>query len=67
VDRPVLRRGSQGACTFNGSWNDPVTKGKINARMTTKWTSPTVEVFEMYAPGADGKESKMMEITYTTK
>jgi hypothetical protein len=35
--------------------------------MTTKWTSPTVEVFEMYAPGADGKESKMMEITYTRK
>ena len=56
-----------GACTFNGSWNDPVTKGKVNARMTTKWTSPTVEVFEMYAPGADGKESKMMEITYTRK
>ena len=20
----------QGACTFNGSWNDPVTKGKID-------------------------------------
>jgi hypothetical protein len=56
-----------GACTFNGSWNDPVTKGKINARMTTKWTSPTVEVFEMYAPGPDGKEMKMMEITYTKR
>ena len=56
-----------GACSFTGSWNDPVTKGKITARMTSKWTSPTVEVFEMYAPGPDGKESKMMEITYTKK
>lgn len=58
---------AQKACTFNGSWNDPVKKGKINARMTTHWTSPTVEVFEMYGPGKDGKEFKMMEITYTKK
>ena len=58
---------AQQACTFNGSWNDPVTHGKVNARMTTKWTSPTVEVFEMYAPGLDGKEMKMMEITYTKR
>ena len=56
-----------GACTFTGSWNDPVTKGKVNARMTTKWTSPTVEVFEMYGPGPDGKDMKMMEITYTRR
>ena len=57
----------KGACTFAGSWNDPITKGKINARMTTKWTSPTVQVFEMYTPGPDGKEAKMMEITYTKR
>lgn len=56
-----------GACTFTGSWNDPVTKGKINARMTTKWTSPDVQLFEMFAPGPDGKEAKMMEITYTKR
>lgn len=56
-----------GACTFTGSWNDPVTKGKTTARMTTKWTSPTVEVFEMYGPGPDGKDMKMMEITYTRR
>jgi hypothetical protein len=37
------------------------------ARMTTKWTSPTVEIVEMYGPGPDGKEMKMMEITYTKK
>ena len=56
-----------GACAFSGSWNDPITKGKLNARMTTRWTSPTVEVFEMYGPGSDGKEMKMMEITYTKR
>ena len=58
---------AQNACTFSGSWNDPVTKDKVNARMTTKWTSPTVQVFEMYAPGPDGKEAKMMELTYTKR
>lgn len=56
-----------GACTFTGSWNDPVTKAKVTARMTSRWTSPTVEVFEMYGPGPDGKETRMMEITYTRK
>jgi hypothetical protein len=57
----------QHACTFTGSWNDAVSNSKVTTRMTTKWTSPTVEVFEMYAPGPDGKEAKMMEITYTRK
>lgn len=56
-----------GACTFTGSWHDPVSKQEIASRMTSRWTSPTVEVFEMYAPGPDGKEMKMMEITYTRK
>jgi hypothetical protein len=55
------------SCTFTGSWNDPIKKGPVKARMTTRWTSPTVEVFEMYGPGRDGKEMKMMEITYTKK
>ena len=52
-------------CTFTSSWKDPVKKTMVKARMTTKWTSPTTEIFEMYAPGKDGKEFKMMEITYT--
>jgi hypothetical protein len=55
------------ACTFAGSWNDPVAKGPVQSRMTTKWTSPNVEIFEMYGPGPDGNETKMMEITYTRK
>jgi len=55
------------ACTFKGSWHDPLTKKLVTSRMTSRWTSPTVEVFEMYVPGKDGKETKMMEITYTKK
>ena len=55
---------AQAKCTFTGSWNDPVKKGPVKARMTTRWTSPTTEIFEMYGPGKDGKEMKMMEITY---
>ena len=58
---------AQKSCTFTGHWNDPVKKTPVKARMTTQWTSPTVQVFEMYAPGKDGKEFKMMEITYTKK
>jgi hypothetical protein len=57
----------KGTCTFTGSWNDPVKKSPITARMTTRWTSATTQVFEMYTPGPDGKEMKMMEITYTKK
>jgi hypothetical protein len=55
------------ACTFTGSWNDPIKKTAVKSRMTSRWTSPTTEVFEMYGPGRDGKEFKMMEITYTKK
>jgi len=54
-------------CKFTGTWNDPVTKKPITSRMTSRWTSPTTEVFEMYGPGKDGKEMKMMETTYTKK
>lgn len=55
------------ACTFKGSWTDPMTKKLVTSRMTSRWTSPAVEVFEMFGPGKDGKEMKMMEITYTKK
>jgi len=58
---------AQKNCTFTGTWNDAVKKAPVKARMTTRWTSPTTEIFEMYAPGKDGKEMKMMEITYTRK
>ena len=52
-------------CTFTGTWNDAVKKGPMKARMTSRWTSPTTEVWEMHGPGKGGKEFKMMEITYT--
>jgi hypothetical protein len=52
------------ACSFTGTYHDPVTKKPQTTRMTTRWTDATTEVFEMYAPGPDGKEAKMMEITY---
>jgi hypothetical protein len=58
---------AQKACTFNGGWNDPIKKGPVKAPMTTRWTSPTTEIFEMFGPGKDGKEVKMMEITYIKK
>ena len=55
------------ACSFTGSWNDPIKKGPVTMRMTTRWTSPTTQIFEMHGPGKDGKEMKMMEMTYTKK
>ena len=55
---------AKGACAFTGTYNDPVTKKPQTTRMTTRWTDASTEVFEMYGPGPDGKEAKMMEITY---
>jgi hypothetical protein len=57
----------QAACTFTGSWNDPVSKKPMTAHMKSRWTDANTEVFEMHAPGPDGKEFKMMEITYKKK
>ena len=54
-------------CAFKGTWNDAIKKGPVNSRMTSRRTGPNTEVFEMYGPGRDGKEFKMMEITYTKK
>ena len=57
----------QATCSFTGHWNDAVTRKQATARMELRWTSPAVEVFEMYGAGPDGKEMKMMEITYTRR
>jgi hypothetical protein len=58
---------AQMACTFTGSWNDAIKKAPVKTRMTTRWTNPTTEVFEMYGPDKKGAEMKMMEITYSRK
>ncbi len=58
---------AKNSCSFTGSWNDPITKGPVTMRMTSRWTSPTTQIFEMHGPGRDGKEMKMMEMTYTKK
>jgi len=55
------------ACSFTGSWNDAIKQAPMHVRMTTRWTSPTTEVFTMYGPDRSGTEMKMMEITYTKK
>ncbi|HEY1033825.1 MAG TPA: DUF1579 domain-containing protein [Pseudoxanthomonas sp.] len=55
---------AQLSCTYTGTHNDAVTKKPQSSRMTTRWTDKNTEVFEMYGPGPDGKETKMMEITY---
>ena len=55
---------ADGACTFIGRWNDQVSKEKGNARMTSKWTSPGIEVF---TPGPDGTVSRMIEFTCTRR
>lgn len=52
-------------CAFTGTWNDAVKKGPKKARMTSRWTSPTTEVWEMHGPDKHGKDFKMMEMTYT--
>lgn len=51
-------------CAYTGSHVDPVSKKPQSTRMTTRWTDASTEVLEMYGPGPDGKEAKMMEITY---
>lgn len=42
-----------GAIRFTGSWNDSITRGKVTARVTTRWPDPGTEVFEMHGPGAE--------------
>ena len=57
----------KGACTFTGSYNDPIANGPKAIRMVSRWTSPTTQVAEMHTAGKDGKEMVMMEMTYTKK
>ncbi len=58
---------AQKVCSFTGSWNDPIKKGPVTMRMNTRWTNATTQKFEIYGPGKDGKETKMMEMTYSKR
>ena len=57
-------QGLHGYDNVTGKYHHPVSKQAQTTRMTTRWTDKGTEVFEMYGPGHDGKEAKMMEITY---
>lgn len=66
----IVSRGqcnATGLCEFTGGWLDPLTKAPVKARMVSRWTSPATQVFELFAPAHDGKDMKMLEITYTRK
>lgn len=54
-------------CTYVGTYNDPVKGGPVTNRYVVKWTSPDEQQFEMYGPGPDGTDVKMMEMTYTRR
>jgi hypothetical protein len=55
------------SCEFVGTYNDPIQGGPVESRFKTWWTDPNTQKFEMYGPGKDGKEMKMMEMTYKKK
>jgi Protein of unknown function (DUF1579) len=52
---------------YNSRGSDPMTGKEQNYRSVMHNISPDQSHFEMYGPGPDGKEMKMMEITYTRR
>jgi hypothetical protein len=46
------------------TYSDPMTGKATTMRQVLKMESKDLETFEMYGPGPDGKEVKMMEMTY---
>jgi hypothetical protein len=52
--------------TQEGSYDDPM-EGPMKLRGVTKIVDQNAEIFEMYGTDKNGKEMKMMEITYTRK
>ena len=53
------------SCIYIGTYNDPVKGGPVTNRYVVKSVSPDEQYFEMYGPGRDGNEVKMMEMVYT--
>ena len=65
---------SQGICqkqcetiAFTGQHGDPWTGTKRPSRGVTRLVNDNQHVLELYEPGADGKEFKILEIVYTRK
>jgi hypothetical protein len=52
--------------TQTGTYDDPI-KGKMQLRAVSRTVDTNTHIFEMYGTGKNGKEWKMMEITYTRK
>ena len=53
--------------TFTGQMDDPVAKKTHTIKETIKVVDNDHHVFEMWAPGPDGKMFKTLEINYTRK
>ncbi|HZN65690.1 MAG TPA: DUF1579 domain-containing protein [Tepidisphaeraceae bacterium] len=51
--------------TFKGDYEDPMTKSKKTYRMVTTVTDNNKHTFEWFEPGPNGKEYRMMKMTYT--
>lgn len=51
--------------TWTMKFNDPATQKEMTMREVDTFTGPDTMKLEMYGPGKDGKEFKMMEINYT--
>ncbi len=52
--------------TETGVWPDPMT-GETKVRIITKWINDDKFINEIHGTGLDGKEFKMLEVTYTRK
>lgn len=53
--------------TETGVWPDPMTGGTSKVKIVTTWLTDGKYTFEMFMTGADGKEVKGLEITYTKR
>jgi hypothetical protein len=54
-------------CTYTGDVWDPMTSKKISMKQVITWMDDNNFKNEMYGPGPDGKEAKMMEIVAKRK
>jgi hypothetical protein len=55
------------SCTFSGKFWDPVSAKETTSRMQITWVDDNTFKNEMWGPGPDGKEMKMMEIVAKRK